>query len=643
MFLIRDIGRELLATVACTLRAVLAIRKYFLKSLSAWLANTRMHLIEKIISPEAGVQVAPRRRPLFLDLMMAYRTPTIKPVLQKLMWMAIAATVAYTGNAYAAASDECAPGTVVPDIRIEITRNAEGAVADYRLSEPVSCLRLADAGPVRKLTWKMLTAGARLNENGNAIVLEKPQSGFQVLLRPFQYDGQIDRTYSPVINFGDGSAAAVYSVYLQGADRSGKTTFEFSGFSPFAQVGKVGRQSEVAGEHPGYLIIGDPLLVQDGKASFILDRALPVWLKTKVTQQLHQGVAAVSAVAALPLKTSYLLTYTDPRSPGAGWRGDALHHSVRLNFFGEKWQREDPEIAATISRFALHELFHLANHQIRPAQPGNGLLSLLEGGAEAAAVTLLHRSGELNDTAFAAEKDAAMLRCLKVPGDTLATKERINTRTAPYACGEVLQYLAAAIVNKKSGQADVLTIWKAFLSRQNGEAYGWDEFFAALRQQAAPDSLKQISMLEKLATGTASWHETLEAFEAGSFVRKPDDAEMHTPQRSAFYAESFLQQMLVEHCNGRSGTIPANDGFVLDAPPDACSGVPDKFRVVAINGHRLANEGHDAYREQIRRCAAGESTELKDDHGEVRTVNCSKAVSPIQLYSFNNTMENSNK
>lgn len=565
---------------------------------------------------------------------MTYRSPAIKLVLQKLMWIAIAATEAYTGNAYAAAPDECAPGTVVPDIRIEITRNAEGAVANYRLSEPVPCLRLADAGPVRKLTWKMLTTGARLNENGNAIVLEKPQSGFQVLLRPFQYDGQIDRTYSPVINFGDGSAAAVYSVYLQGADRSRKTTFEFSGFSPFAQVGKIGRQSEVAGEHPGYLIIGDPLLVQDGKASFILDRALPVWLKTKITQQLHQGVAAVSAVAPLPLKTSYLLTYTDPRSPGAGWRGDVLHHSVRLNFFGEKWQREDPEIAATISRFALHELFHLANHQIRPAQPGNGLLSLLEGGAEAAAVTLLHRSGELNDTAFAAEKDAAMMRCLGVPGDTLASKEQNNTRIAPYACGEVLQYLAAATLKRKAGQDDVLTIWESMLAHQNGEAYGWDAFFVALRQQADPALLDQISMLERLVGGTASWRDTLEAFEARSLVRITDDAEMRTSQRSAFYAQLMLMELLSGHCNGRFGTTHLNDDYILDAAPEFCSGVPDKFRVVAMNGHRLANEGYDAYREQIRRCAAGEPTELQDDHGAVRSVACGKVGSPLQLYSF---------
>lgn len=566
--------------------------------------------------------------------MTTYRLSRIKPALQKFMWIAIAAAAPYAGHAHAAAPDGCDPGAAVPDMRIEITRNPEGAVASYRLSKPVSCLRLADAGPVRKLTWKILTAGARLSENGDAVLMQKPQTGFQVQLRPFQYDGQIDRTYSPVINFGDGSSTAVYTAYLLGADRSRKTTFEFHGFSPFAQVGKIGRQSEVAGEYPGYLVVGDPLLVQEGKAPLILDRSMPDWLKAAVTKDLRQGVAALSSIATLPGKTSYLLTYTDPQSRGAFWRGDRLHQSVRLNFFGEQWQREDPELGAVISRFALHELFHLANHRIRPAQPGDGLLSLLEGGAEAAAVTLMHRSGELDDARFIAEKDAAMLRCLRIPGDTLAEKERNNTRMAPYACGEVLQFLAMAILNKKASQADVLDIWKALLSRQNGEAYGWNEFFIALRQQADPASLEHIAMLEKLAGSTASWRDTLEAFAAQSLVRKPADAEMRTPQLSEFYAHLIISELLAEHCNGRYGANHLNDEFILDAAPESCSGMPDKFRAVTMNGHRLANAGLDAYRDQIRRCAAGEPAELRDEHGEVRTVTCSRVVNPFQLYSF---------
>jgi len=96
----------------------------------------------------------------------------------------------------------------------------------------------------------------------------------------------------------------------------------------------------------------------------------------------------------------------------------------------------------------------------------------------------------------------------------------------------------------------------------------------------------------------------------------------------------MLMELLSGHCNGRFGTTHLNDDYILDAAPEFCSGVPDKFRVVAMNGHRLANEGYAAYREHIRRCAAGESMELQDDHGAVRSVACGKSGSPIQLYSF---------
>ena len=174
--------------------------------------------------------------------MMICRTTFIKHGLRKFLRINIAFAALVTGHACAVASDVCESRPVSRDIQIAITRSAEGAVASYRFSEPVNCFRLTDAGPVRKLTWKILTAGTRLGEDGDVVFMEKPQTGFEVQLRPFQYDGQIDRTYSPVIVFGDGSSAAVYTAYLLGGDQSGKTTFTYRGFSPFAPASRIGRK-----------------------------------------------------------------------------------------------------------------------------------------------------------------------------------------------------------------------------------------------------------------------------------------------------------------------------------------------------------------------------------------------------------------
>jgi hypothetical protein len=506
------------------------------------------------------------------------------------------------------------------------------ALATYRFEQPISCLRLSDAGAVRKLTWTLLTPGARLADNGDAVLLDAPRRRFQVQLRAFERDGQIDRTYSPVIAFGDGRATAVYSRYLLGADLARKTTFRFSGFAPLAATARVGPHNEQAGEHASYLIVGRPHLEQQGKALLIIDRAMPLWLKTRLGAQLREGAAALSHIAPSPGKVSYLLTYTESRQAGAAWRGDTLPQLVRLNFIGAQWQAEDPAVAATINRFVLHELFHTVNHRVRPGQAGDGTLALLEGSAEAAAATLAHRSGALDDAGLVAAKDDALMRCLAVSGDTLADKEKTNTRNAPYACGEALQYLAAASL--EDGRRDMLAIWQALLRRQDGQSYGWADYFAELRLLAGEAGLARVAMLEQLVSGELAWRDLLASLERQGTLRKLDGIEQHQPQRSHFYAQLTLSHMLDSHCRGRRGYLHDGAVYTLDAPPDSCTGLPDQLRIVAVNGHRLAGAGHDAYLEQERRCAAGVPMELQGDGGERHALACGAAFRPVQLYSF---------
>ncbi len=536
------------------------------------------------------------------------------------------------GHALAATGDECSPTTGGADLRIDIRHNEQGAIATYRFDQAISCLRLTDAGPVRKLSWTLLTPGAQLAEDGDTVRLKTPRRSFQVQLRPFERDGQIDRTYSPVIAFGDGRAAAVYSRYLLGADPSRKTTFRFSGFSPLAASARVGPQSELAGEHATYLIVGRPHLEQQGTASLIIDPAMPQWLRSRLEAQLREGAAALSRIAPLPGKVTYLLTYTEPGQAGAAWRGDTLHQLVRLNFIGAKWQAEDPAVAAKINRFVLHELFHTINHRVRPGNPGDGTLALLEGSAEAAAATLAHRAGALDDAGVVTAKDDALMRCLAVPGATLSAKEMNNTREAPYACGEVLQYLAAAAL--EDGGRDMLAIWQALLRRRDGQTYGWAEYFAELRLLAGTAGAARVAELEKLLAGELAWGDMLASLESRGTLRKLDSGELNQPQQSHFYAQLTLHHMLNSHCRERRGYMYDGAVYTLDAPADSCTGLPDKLRIVAVNGHRLASAGHDAYLEQARRCAAGEAMELQGDTGERRAAACGAPFRPLQLYGF---------
>ena len=538
----------------------------------------------------------------------------------------------FTSHALAAGVDVCRATPANVDLRIDISRNASGAVATFRFDQPISCLRFTEAGPVRKLTWTMLTPGAQLAEDGNTVLLASPRRSFKIQLRAFARDGQIDRTYSPVIVFGDDRAAAIYTKYLLSDAISRKTTFRFTGFSPLAATARIGPQIERASEHATYLIVGRPPLEQQGKASLIIDQAMPPWLKTTLVTQLRNGAAALSTIAPLPEKVTYLLTYTEPQQMGATWRGDTLHQLVRLNFIGAKWQAEDAAAVATINQFVFHELFHTINHRVQQGKPGDGTLSLLEGSAEAAAATLAHRSGALDDAGFVAAKDGALMRCLAVSGDTLGAKEKTNTRNAPYACGEVLQYLSAATL--KDGAGDMLTIWQALLRRQNGQAFGWADYFAALRLLADDTKQTQLSMLEKLVAGELPWRDVLASFESQGTLRKLGSAALHQPQHSHFYAQLTLSHMLDNDCSGQRGYMHDGAVYTLDAPPQSCKLLPDKFRLVGVNGHRLASAGYDAYLELVNRCAAGEDMELQAEGGEQRQLGCRAPLRPVQLYSF---------
>jgi hypothetical protein len=245
---------------------------------------------------------------------------------------------------------------------------------------------------------------------------------------------------------------------------------------------------------------------------------------------------------------------------------------------------------------------------------------------------LANRSGALDEAGFSAAKDDALMRCLAISGDTLAVKEKNNTRHAPYACGEVLQYLAAAIL--KDDGRDMLAIWQALLRRQDGLSYGWSEYFAELNVLAGAAGQARVAMLQELVTGDLAWRDMLASLEREGLLRKLDSAEQNRPAQSHFYAHLTLSHMLDSHCRGRRGYLLDGAVYTFDAPLDSCTDLPDKFRIVGVNGHRLASAGYDAYLEQARRCAAGEPLELEGEIGERRTLACTARFRPDLLYSF---------
>ena len=272
---------------------------------------------------------------------------------------------------------------------------------------------------------------------------------------------------------------------------------------------------------------------------------------------------------------------------------------------GGRWQTTAPSRLADLTGFILHELFHTINYVLAPSVAGDGGLSLLEGSAEAAAGSLRHSLGDVSDSAFAASKEAALLQCQSIPGDTLAQKERYNTRAAPYACGAAIQYLGAALLRGQESERDgMFSMWKLMLAGKSRQ-YDWARYFAILRKLVAPGTREEVALLEKLVGSDMPLSAVLAGLESKNIIRSLTEREQHGVMQSAFFAQLTLNQILDSHCTGMRGPYFLDGIYTLDAPAGSCAGLPDKFPVASINGYALQHDGRDAYLEHQRRCAAG--------------------------------------
>ena len=186
---------------------------------------------------------------------------------------ALLAALAGVSQAWASEGPPCQSSSA--DAIADIRQAADGAVVSYRFSKKFSCFRLVEAGKVRTLTWKLLTAGAQLGNDGNTIVLAKPANKFEIKILPFARDGQIALVYSPVIAFGDGSAMAVYSRYLAGTEGT-KVVIKFTGYLPIGSTSSIGKHSFLYRGDDTYLIVGKPQVIRKGQSSLVLDRAMPL-------------------------------------------------------------------------------------------------------------------------------------------------------------------------------------------------------------------------------------------------------------------------------------------------------------------------------------------------------------------------------
>ncbi len=534
----------------------------------------------------------------------------------------------------AAARDgaDCAesPGAVVADLK----RAPDGRVAvDYRFATPVTCVRFSDASPIRAPSWHFENPDASLMVDGVTVVIRTPVTHLRVDIDDSVKDGQFDRVYTPMIRFKDGSSVAVYSEYLM-MDRDFAATTLHVDAGDDAH-GRASTPTFDSKRPRTYLVLGTPATRSFGEDAVVSDRSLPPALVSEIERAVGFAEADFGAMRLDQARTTLLIISDAHESSRTTWRGDTLAGLVRLDFSGPGWDAMSPELGRDVQHFVAHEMFHLVNAHVVDQSAGDGMLSLVEGSAEAAADFTLFRHGLLDRGQFDERREMAVKLCMRIAGATLSEKERNNVAQAPYACGDALANLLASATGASGAEPnDYFRLWALVRKRTGSGDYGWPDVFAAARSLSAPNADAALHVLEDIVDSRTSWDDGLHALQQAGLLKAVDSDEARKPWRSEYFAGVAISRMLGARCRARRGYTRVGDVYQLDAPAESCEGVPDGFALVSIAGHRLADDGLAAVQALGSECATRGDVEIADKAGLGRQVACGPMPSTPQFYRF---------
>ncbi len=283
----------------------------------------------------------------------------------------------------------------------------------------------------------------------------------------------------------------------------------------------------------------------------------------------------------------------------------------------------------------MHELFHTASaHVLNDKLPG--AMSLLEGGAEAGGMGLRQRVRPGAGAAIDGAVDNAIVRCQDITGGTLAEKEQRSQHNAPYLCGLALQSMAGAAAGRTP-----LELWGTLLRKGGKATAGWPAFLSGAA--AGTSNPRAVSTVEDMALSRISWDQGLAKLAGAGVLRRLPEAELAGPAFAQSYRAGAIFHLLGQSCSQRYGFSSRPPIYELDAPAGACGAVPDKFRLVAVNGLRLESDAYKAYQEVARRCRNRHPVELTDDNGQKTELACKAPLKDIVRYSLPPPVESANR
>ena len=492
------------------------------------------------------------------------------------------------------------------DVTLDFSKASKAVVADFVLSEPVQALRFRTGGQVRKKTWA-LPAGASLGADGNSIIFRQPTQAFSVGLGAFSRDGEVDRVYSPVIAFGDGDAALVYTEYL--LPTSGGAVKLRPGGVHDGDTVQAGGLAWRPNDADGYLLLGRSR-TQDAPAfKLTMDQAAPAWAKDWIAQVAMKTLAYYEArLGPNGVKKPWLVaSFTEAEREGAFFRGDTSGGAIRLNLMGRGWQLRSAANEARLSRFVAHELFHLWNGHAFHADERQEWL--LEGGADAAAHEALVQTGLLSPALQQQYVEEGFIRCAMARGNTLGQKLSGGGRLF-YDCGGAVFHLAGRL-GTPADQPPVAALWAGiFALAGESRAYSAQTLLAAVR---APDE-RALAMLSGLLDSKATWAATLDAEVPAFGLRRSTPEDLKNPAIAESYLNSFVIAAVRQDCRGAMSVSYDNLVFQIDALP-SCELLKTSFDVTRVEGLVMADNPPAAAAAAMATCASQPRVALADGKG----------------------------
>ena len=480
---------------------------------------------------------------------------------------------------------------------------ARGQVeAVYTFESPTRQLRFALGSDIRRLSWA-LPAGAELSEDGTTITWKVPSITLRVGLKVLPRDGGIDRIHAPVVHFGDGQAALVFSDYLVPMS-GGKLVLR-----PGSQVRARrvdGRGASWDANSPAtYVLLGHASTERAGAARLTFDAALPRWIQDRIrstSQRLLEQYAI--EYDRRPATAPWVLATRDASSlPGPAFRGERLDDLIRLNFIGPSWAAPTEGLLRTIDAFLAHEFHHLWTNQLWQPRAGTHFW-VHEGGSDAAAAAVLVRAGLATREQYSQDLSRSLTACAAARGDTLASKLEAGGRV-PYHCGAALFFLQAAW-NGGAPDASALTVWREAFRRSgpNGR-YAVADLFP---EAPGPSTLSQF------VRGSARWEQLSLAAQQAGLVRAAGEEDLRDPQVAPFALEELVFSAVKADCGGAISVGYENLVFTI-FPLESCRTIKETRVVSHLGGHAMAQDPTQAVDYAIASCGQSASLELSDKEG----------------------------